>query len=188
MSDYRSTSRNDEKRVKSAVTKNVRVKKKNGIQKIAEAFIAEDVKDIKSYLIFEILVPSVKRGIEDLVHMTLYGEHAPDRRSKGGVRTPYESISRKREISRKSMNVYDYDELIFDTYAEADAALDAMYEILENYKLVRVADFYELANRTTTPNDNNYGWLNLEMAHIEKIRIDGETGYYIKLPKAMPID
>ena len=68
MEEYKSNShksrqnQNDdipEKRVEKVVSGSVKSKKKNGLQKITNVFVPEDVDDVKSYIFEDIMVPAV---------------------------------------------------------------------------------------------------------------------------------
>ena len=74
MEEYKSNShksrqnQNDdipEKRVEKVVSGSVKSKKKNGLQKITNVFVPEDVDDVKSYIFEDIVVPAVKDIILD---------------------------------------------------------------------------------------------------------------------------
>ena len=87
--------------------------------------------------------------------------------------------------NRSSIRSYDYDDIIFPEYSDAKDVLDRMYELLATYRVVRVADYYDLAGVSERPyTDNHYGWTSLNNADIMDVR----GGYIIKLPRALPID
>lgn len=71
------------------------------------------------------------------------------------------------------------------TRGEAEEVLSQMEAMLDRYKLVRVADLYDMAGITHDYTDNDYGWTNLRSADIVRTR-DG--WYMIRLPRAVPID
>ena len=80
MEEYKSNShksrqnQNDdipEKRVEKVVSGSVKSKKKNGLQKITNVFVPEDVDDVKSYIFEDIVVPAVKDIILDAVRAFL---------------------------------------------------------------------------------------------------------------------
>ena len=60
-----------EKRVEKVVSGSVKSKKKNGLQKITNVFVPEDVDDVKSYIFEDIVVPAVKDIILDAVRAFL---------------------------------------------------------------------------------------------------------------------
>ena len=59
-----------------------------------------------------------------------------------------------------------------------------MDELVDTYGVVRVADLYDLVGKTGDYTDNKYGWTNIRNAEIVRVR----EGYWIKMPRAMPID
>ena len=59
-----------------------------------------------------------------------------------------------------------------------------MHELMHHYKVVSVADFYDLCGITGNYTDNKYGWEDIRSATISHTR----DGYIIKLPRAVPLD
>ena len=182
-----------EKRVANPVAVG-KTRKKGEIQKFADVFIAEDVHNVKTYLFSEVIVPAVKKAISDMVttgiDMILYGESG--RRSKNG---PAAKVSYHNYYDRDERRVYagsgggtnrfDYDEIVFTSRGDADAVLDSMTDILQQFGMVSVADLFDLSK---VPNDNftmnRYGWTNLSGASIVRVR----DGYIIKLPRAISLN
>lgn len=80
---------------------------------------------------------------------------------------------------------FDYDDILFDTRGDAEAVLDSMNDIISQYGMVSVSDFYDLAN---VANDNytmnRYGWTNIAGATAVRVR----DGYILKLPRAIPLN
>lgn len=84
MSEYKSNSHRsknenrDNKKVEKIVSGKARVKKKSGISKLKDNLISEDVDNVKSYAITDVLIPAAKKAISDIVtngiDMILYGE------------------------------------------------------------------------------------------------------------------
>ena len=60
-----------------------------------------------------------------------------------------------------------------------------MDELIDAYGLVRVADLKDLVGISGPYTDNKYGWTNIRNAEIVRVR-DG--GYWIKMPRPIPID
>ena len=56
-----------EKKVEKVVTGAVKVKKKNGFEKLAGTFVPDDVDNVKSYIMQDIIVPAIKDVILDAV-------------------------------------------------------------------------------------------------------------------------
>lgn len=175
------------------VTKgNARTKKKN---KFAENFLSEDVRDVKEYLIGDILFPTLKRTISEMVSngidMMLFGEVRGNKKSSRSSRVSYRDYydrDRDRRYDRRSSrrSSYDYEDIILDNRGEAELVLDRMDEIIDKYDQVTITDLYDLVGydggRYT---DSKYGWTSLRGADVKRTR-DG--GYLLVLPPAKPVD
>ena len=77
------------------------------------------------------------------------------------------------------------DDIVLATRGDAEAVLDAMNDIINQYGTVSVSDLYDLTNY---PNDNfsmnRYGWTSINGATPVRVR----DGYILKLPKAIPLN
>ena len=179
-----------EKKVEKVVSGKTSTKKKSGIRKLSDTFLSEDVSNVKSYIFAEVLLPAAKKLVSDIVtngtNMLLYGEikNKKGNSSKVSYSRYYDDRSRDYR-SPVVRNNFDYDEIIFETRGDAEAVLDAMYDILNQYKVVSVAELYDLASITThNYTCNNYGWIDLRGSSVVRVR----DGYILKLPRALAID
>ena len=182
----------DGKRAEKVVKGAVKTKK-NEMRKLKDVFISEDVVNVKQYIIMDVLVPSIKKAIYEIIvgalDMSLYNGRGDGRRSTADKVSyrDYSSASRKNGRSyddpRRTTSGYSYDDLIFSTRGEAEAVLARMDELMDEYQIVRVADMYDLAGVTGEHTDNKYGWTNIRNAKIERVR----DGYRINMPRALPI-
>lgn len=182
-----------EKKVEKVVTGPVVTKKKSSLSKFAGEFISEDAKNIKTYVLGDVLIPAIKKALCDIVtdgiNMLLYGDTKAGYRRSPADKVSYSSISRDSRAVRDSRysssnSVYSYDDIILTTRGEAETVLDRMDEILYEYKTVSVAELKELVGVTPLFTDNRYGWINLSTAKVVRVR----EGYMIDLPRAIPID
>lgn len=177
-----------EKTVKKVVNGKVKTKKNEG-RKLMNMFISEDAKDVKSYIVLDVLVPAIKKAILDIVtdgaDMILYGGSHGGKR-KSGNKVSYRSYydDKKDDKDYRSKGRFDYDDLVFDSRSECEAVREQMVEIIDQYGFVTVADMYDMADLPAPYTSSKYGWTNIRTA--ETIR--GRDGYVLKLPKAMPID
>ena len=204
MNDYKSNSNRSkeiqnakaperERKVEKVVSGTVITKKKSSIRKFADEFISEDAKNVKSYVVGEVLIPAIKKAISDIItdgiDMILYGGSRRDGRRSGtadrvSYRSYYDRDGRSREPRSVAPTRYSTDEIILDNRAEAEEVLLRMDELMDTYGLVRVADLYDLVGITGQYTDNKYGWTNIRNAEIVRVR----DGYVIKMPRAVPID
>lgn len=181
-----------EKKVEKVISGKAKAKQKSEVRKLTDIFISEDAANVKNYIFMDVLVPAIKKAISDIVRdgidMILYGE-AGRKRSDSRSNASYVSYGSRyndRDDRRNDSNRrqgYDYKDIYLDTKGEAEEVLDRMFELLEEYKMVSVADLYDLVGITANYTDNNYGWTNLQNAESVRTR----DGYLIKLPNARPL-
>lgn len=189
-------SQTEEKRVEKVVTGKVITKKKSGFSKFAGEFISEDAKNIKNYVIGDVLIPAFKKAISDIItdgiDIILYGGNGRggSRRSTAdrvSYRNYYDDRGGRasdRLTTRYSGNSYSYDDIILDSRGEAEDVLARMDELMDTYGLVRVADLKDLVGISGSYTDNKYGWTNIRNAEIIHVR----DGWMIKMPRAVAID
>ena len=185
----------EDRKIEKVVTGVVKTKKKSKISQAMDNFISEDAKNVKSYVLGEVLIPAIKKAISDIVtdgiDIILYGETRGKNRRSTAYRVSYRSYydyrgGRNRMNERQAIMAgsYSYDDIILSTRGEAEDVLSRMDELIETYGLVRVADLYDLVGITGNYTDNKYGWMNIRNAEIIRVR----DGYMIKMPRAVPID
>lgn len=187
----KSSKKEVEKKVESVVQGGTKLKKRSEVRKLADTFIAEDVSNVKSYILGDVLIPAIKKAISDIVvngiDMVLYGEAGRSRRRDGSrvsYRNFYEDATRGRSTTRASRAALDYDDVLFDSRADADMVLDQMVEIVQTYGKVSIGDLYDLAHVPTTNYSlNNYGWF--ELTGCRSVRTP--DGYILKLPRPVAL-
>ena len=184
-----------EKKVEKVVNGPVKVKKKNEVSKLKDVFISEDAANVKSYVIMDVVIPTIQKAIVDIVSdgiRMIFGQGHDSRRSRSSdgpvsYRSYYDKHDDDRRYGRSSSRTrgsYSYDDIIFDSRGEAERVLERMEDLLDQYKLVTVADLYEMVDVPGEWTDNKYGWTSLRTAEAVRVR----DGYMLKLPKAFPID
>lgn len=183
----------DRKKVEKVVNGIVKTRKKSGVSKLKDTFISEDVSNVKSYIIMDVLIPAAKKAISDIVRdgidMILYGDTHRGRSSSGASYVSYRSYSdRDRRDSRyessRSRTIYEPEDIILESRVEAEEVLERMNELIDNYGIVSVADLYDLVGMTCDYTANRYGWTNIRNAEPVRVR----DGYLLKMPKVGPID
>lgn len=205
MEDYKSNSHRskeqpkipEQQRAKKVVSGAVKTKKKNEIRKFTDIFVAGDLASVGDYIMYDIVVPNVKRLIEDIsvsgIRMFLHGKDGAkySDRGSGMPKISYRSYYEDKQSSRSSNNDdyrtrgrFDYDDLVFDSRGDAEVVLTQMDEMLDRFKVVTVLDMYDAAGVTAPYTADKYGWTDLHEAKIVPVR----NGYVIKLPRAFPVD
>ena len=181
-----------EKKIEPVVSGKATVKKKSGIVRLADVFLPEDVDSVKSYIIFDILIPKIKYGVHDIVSEAwdsfcgISGRSGSRGTASKVSYVPYDRYSRDKQPETPRRSGVNYEEIVFPTRGDAESVYDRMSELCDTFGNVSVADIYELAD---VPNDNytlnKYGWTSMEGAQV--VRLSG-GGFAIKMPKARPFD
>lgn len=93
-------------------------------------------------------------------------------------------VQPQQQMSRRAQAVFDFDEIEFQTRKDATIVLDLMYDHLQNYGTVSVAEFYGWADVKGNFTDQSYGWRDLTGAGPTRTR----NGMYIlNLPDPVQI-
>lgn len=155
---------------------------------------AESPKALGKKIGRELIVPRMKAGVEEALNSFISGmfwgggQRPMNNMVQGTVLraggVAYNQMSnpsaltqaRQAGVQQSSGN---YQDLVVPTQQFAEVLLANMYELLNNYRVVAVADLYELANITPQPSDNAYGWTSLDGARISKVR----EGFLLELPR-----
>lgn len=179
------------KKVDKVVTGNVKTKKKSEMSKFKDVFISEDISNVKSYVFLDVLIPTIKKALSDIIvngtDMMLYGDIRDRKRSgSGNYRNYSTSGTRDSRGSERRRVRYDFDDIILDSRGEAEEVLSRMDELMDTYGVVSVADLYDLVGVSCDYTANSYGWTgSLRTAEAVRVR-DG--GYMLKLPRAVLIE
>lgn len=184
------TAPNEKKQIEKVVRGSVKTRPKKGVRKLADVFVSEDISNVKSHIMMDVVVPAVKKVISDIVRdgidMLLYGDTRGNRSSSSYISyRDYTSsnVSSNRSVSSPSRTGYNHDDIVLETREEAEEVLERMDELIEAYGVVSVADLYDLIGKSCNYTDNKYGWTNIRNAEPIRVR----DGYMLKLPKALPI-
>lgn len=190
--EVRKESNIPEKKIEKVVSGNVKTKKKSDISKFADVFIAEDMENVKSYIVSDVIIPTVKNTIADIVtnglNMILFGETNRGSKRSTASKISYSGYYNKKDDRRSSSQPrtrggYFYDDVILDSRGDAEEVLSCLDDLIETYGTASVADLGELVGITGEYTDNKYGWTDLRNASVERTR----EGYRLKLPRALPL-
>lgn len=171
-----------------------------------DVFIGGDTKSVVHYVIFEVLVPQAKDMIAEAAssgfERLIFGENRPGGRRYGsrpqqGNYTNYANryaIRGNNPVGRAerdpagrpqaSMQPHPIDEIILASRIEADAVLDRMYDLLNQYENVSVADLYSMIGWSSSHTDYKWGWTQLQNCQIRRIH----DGYVLLLPRPVALD
>lgn len=179
----------DGQRVEKVVRGKVKTKK-NELRKWTDIFISEDAGSVGNYILMDVLVPTFKKTLYDIVvnsvDIALFGGRGGGGNSKRSTHDKisfrdYNGISRREERSYSSTaKGAGYQDIVYETRADARDVLESMEEVLETYDTVSVMDMYDLSGLTCDHTLNNYGWDSIRNAKIVPV----SDGYIIKMPRA----
>lgn len=153
------------------------------------------------FVIHDVLIPAAKEAAADAVsqgiEQRLFG-HARSVGRRSGTRPgglssnrstgnfSYDRVSSNTArqapaqptMSRRGRQRFDIGEIVIPTRAEATEILELMFNIVNQFEVVTVAELYEMAGITPEFTDRRYGWTNL--AGSKAVRVSG--GYLLDLP------
>ena len=178
------------KNIAPSVTEGVTLKKKSFGSKLKNSMVAEDISTVGSYIAGEVIVPTLKEllynivagSLESLMWGTTRGKRSSGHILKGRgkidyTQFQYDSIGggSKKDLSHehvKKIGGFDFDVIIFDDRATAKKVLDDMLFFIEEYDRVSVNDLFDLCNKSkfVPPTATHYGWTDLRGVQPKMIR------------------
>lgn len=181
------------KTVTPVVTGEVTTRKPGLWRRVKGSFVNDDYDNILQMVVMEVLVPAAKNMISDAtkgaVDGYLFGNTRVTSRNDRPGAFNYAGVRRQRSetqygvIGPRSRQMHDFDDLIFGSRGEAEDVLDGLRLLLDQYEMVSVRDFYDLAGINAEFTDEKWGWYDLREAHVRSIR----GGYVVDLPRTRPI-
>lgn len=201
-SNSKSTPPDEPRKIERVVTNEVRTRPKSVGKKLKEALFGGDSNSAIQYVIVEVLIPQAKDMILDAAtqgfQRLIFGDDSARARRAGGRSSSYTSYNRysargnrpmgssiREERSTVTRQTHELDELIFETRPDALAVLEDMYEVIENYNMVSVAQLYAMVGKPSHFTDQKWGWENLQGSDIRMVR---GGGYLLHLPKTVALD
>ena len=186
-----------EKKVESILNGDEFVTRKRSVgKKLGDILLNGDLQDVKSYLIEDVLIPSVKETIFELANkgldMLLFGGTGRTTSKSNQTYISYNNYSNQsghrsapeRSRNRREEIGFNDEELIFRERGPAEMVLEKMMAIFEEYHIVTKADLNDIMNRTGNFTDNNWGLTDMSGARVERVR----GGYLLNLPKWKHLD
>jgi hypothetical protein len=184
-----------EKKVEQVTTGEV-VKRKKGVgYRIRNSMIGEGSEGVLQYVLVEVLIPAAKTMISDAVSQgierLLFGDtRVRSRSDRPGGYISYNRVRRQSPateygvISQRGRAQHEFEEIILSSRGEAEEVLDRLRDLIKQYDVATVADFYELVGITGQFTDNQWGWYDLRSAVPRLVR----GGYIITLPRTKPVE
>lgn len=161
--------------------------------KLSDIFTKEDTDSVISFVFTNLVMPRVKVLVVDAIdafaRAIFLGERASSepRRNRTVEYTSYQgyysgnSVTRVSPKPRKQREVRagnSFDDILVDSYGDAQLILDQLDEVMDSQKYVTVSDLYEAASLPCPFTGNYYGWDNISSAKI----LTEPDGYRISMP------
>ena len=181
-----------------SVTKgSVKVKKPNELVRAAKMFVADDIDDLKGHILHEVVVPTFKRLITDTIDTVLYGSVTRPKNSGGtfgrsanvSYNNMYKQPQQHTKASEVTKRASEVESVVFATKMDAQATLNSLHQILEEFEMVSVFDYYDISGLyddgdfKVNHTHHKYGWMALDNVTIA----GGRDGYVLNLPKVKPL-
>lgn len=159
-----------------------------------ENFMQGDADDIKNWFIDDILIPGIKNTILDALGMLFFkdsrreytrGQSGYDR-ERVSYNSYYKSDRRRDNYEReerKSKKI-DYKNIVLKDKEKAKRVVDEMYQRIDDYDQVSIAEMLDSMELTGSYNDNNWGWTSKKDIGIRRV----SNGWLIDVADAEPID
>lgn len=181
------------KNVQKVITGEVTQRKKPLGRRIAETFAGDDAHSVGHYVLFEVALPAIKQLLADAasqgVERLLFGERGGGR-STGRSYTPYNRVNpgaparpANAPASPKSISRSGYEDILYETRAQAEVVLDQLTALIEQYDVATVSDLYSLVGVTGSFTDDKWGWTTLAGARTRRV----QEGFLLDLPRAIDI-
>jgi hypothetical protein len=198
-----------EKNIQKVVSGEVIQRKPSLGKRFKNLFLSGDSQSVKDYVLGEVLVPALKDTIADAVtsgiERIVFGDNVRPggrrgSRYSGGPANQfnYAGISMRNQVpggafqndprqqlSRQARSQHQFDEVIFPSRADAHAVLTQMFALLDDFEVVTVSDFLELAGISGNFTDHKFGWTDLRGTQVHRTR---GGGFVLGLPPTEPID
>lgn len=183
-----------ERHIDKVTTGKVTVKKPSVGKKVLAEFLEQDANDIKEYVWRDVMIPTIKETICNIVELLLFGSTSRGKgRSRGGSNehTSYSSYyyssgrnSSTRRENDKNRAPRNFNEIVFATRMDCEEVISTLEESLEQYGAVSIADLYDAIGVTGEYVDNKWGWKDGARFSVRRVR----DGYVIDMPKPTLLD
>lgn len=197
----------EENKSRAVVSAPAVIEEKKGWNKVASSFVSKkDKEDIKDYIVFDVVIPTLKKTIQTIVtngvSMLLFGDTVDRRNANNDIpvsrvsyRTYYNEpqrqsyLSPENRYSSRNESITDYNNILLQSRGDWEMIFDEMEATIARHGFVKIADLCDFAGLTSISNytDNYYGWRNLGNArHNIFMTTDGRYG--VTFPKAIALN
>ena len=178
----------------------VMLSKKPLSSKFADAFISDAAKDVKDYIVMDVIIPGIKDTIINCLEMIFFGNTSGRGRSSRVTRlssentsyrafyqSDYDSYGAPRRRERRDRyrddgysDRVDYRNIIVRDRGSAEEIVSKLRGRIEKYGEATKSDLFELIDIPSSHVDNNWGWTDPRDIGIRRVT----SGYLIDVADA----
>lgn len=187
------------KQIKQVTT--ARKRKASLSNRFTRTFVGGDAKTALEYVVESVVIPTIRDTIFEagstMIERLIYGSARP-RRGPAPMAGPLGYVSYNRaapganqrpstapQLSKQARARHDFGEIVLESRPEAEEVWDQMYNILERYDVVTIADLYDLTGLQSSHTDHKWGWTQLRNSGVSRVR---GGGYSLELPEPQPLE
>ena len=179
------------------------VNKKPLSSKFADAFISDSAKDVKDYIVMDVIVPGIKDTIINCLEMIFFGSTSRGRSARVSrigydntsyrafYQSDYDSYGAPRRRERRDRyrddsysDRIDYRNIIVRDRGSAEEIVNKLRGRIEKYGEATKSDLFELIDIPSTHVDNNWGWTDVRDIGIRRVT----SGYLIDVADAVYLE
>lgn len=184
------------------------IKRKKSVGKrLLEMVVGDQVTDVRTFVVQDILVPAVKDMVADMAHgitdILIYRDTRGGRGYRGyshgydysrqyrssdplDRKYGYGYSERRRDPRndgpRRALKITD--DIIVGSKREAENVLSEMARCIQQYGQVTLSQVYSMVGWDQTYTDNYWGWYDMGSAHTKRVR----EGWLLDIPKPVPME
>jgi len=177
------------------------------VEKFADEFFEGTIKDAIYYMIHDLAIPQIKKGLLSGIEIIFFGGASGksyNSSSGGGSNVPYNSYyvgrdqvrtsggngrSGQRRDTKEVENIkkdFDPRRIVVEDRGTAESVLDELKRDLDEYGQVSVQRLFELVNINSDWTSTSYGWVK---GDLDNARVKPHPdGWRFELPDPYPID
>ena len=182
----------------------VMLSKKPLSSKFADAFISDSAKDVKDYIVMDVIIPGIKDTIINCLEMIFFGSTTGRGRSSRITRlnsentsyrafyqSDYDSYGAPRRRERRDRyrddgysDRIDYRNIVVRDRGSAEEIVSKLRGRIEKYGEATKSDLFELIDIPSSHVDNNWGWTDPRDIGIRRVT----SGYLIDVADAVYLE
>lgn len=175
-----------DKQIEKIIEGSATVRKPSGWKRFRQSFIAGDATSVGEHVLWNLLIPAAQDAIADMgrtfIDMMIFGtkrNHFGSGPAGGFGSTSkinYGSISsgsrlvvpQNNPILEPPRHRFSPNDIVVRSRTEAEDIINKMFEVLERYQAVSVADLYRMVGVSSDYTDSKWGWTNLDNAGTKR--------------------